>query len=37
MKQIGSEKRKILKSDFIEKTQEEILAQIASERMQLAM
>lgn len=37
MKQIGSEKRRILKGDFIEKTQEEILAQIASERMKLAM
>jgi len=35
--QLGSEKEKIPKSDFVEKTQEEILVQIASERMQLAM
>ena len=37
MNQLGSEKRKIIKSDFVKKTQEEILVQIASEHMQLAM
>jgi hypothetical protein len=33
MKQIGSEKRKILKSDFSEKTSDEIMEQISSERI----
>jgi acyl-CoA hydrolase len=33
MKQIGSEKRKILKSDFSEKTTDEIMEQISSERI----
>jgi acyl-CoA hydrolase len=35
MKQIGSEKRKTLKSDFSGKSQDEIIQQIINERMQI--